>query len=119
MITGLQEIYVVASYSIDEAMLLGEPAGPTTRQQIFERFGLSYSSEGLAQDVLDEFERAHCDFAVVFDPVTKVFPKPGRKDCLPLTWCQGLFPDGTVRLIAAYPCQPWRGGERTKVVVRS
>jgi len=79
MIAGLQEIYPVGAYSIDQPVFLGEAARPASRKHVFQWLGLTNASEQVAQNTLDKVEGPECGFAVGRDPITNVIAELGME----------------------------------------
>lgn len=84
MVSRLQEVNSVIAHEIDNAMFLRQPARPTTRAKIFERFGLPDSFKRIAQDGFHQFESSQSQFAICLDPITQVFDELRLEDCLTL-----------------------------------
>jgi len=85
MVPRLQEIDAVVADQIDDAVLLGQAAGPDAGGKVFQRFRLADSGKGVAQN--------RCHFSLTRSspiyPVDPLFPDL-KPDCRCL-----IFPIGT------------------------
>ncbi len=75
MMTRLREMDPVRSDQVDLSVLLCDPSRPDTRPKSLERLRLAFSHKRIAHDGVDEMKNAQGHFSILFDPVTKVFPK--------------------------------------------
>ena len=85
MVSGLEKIDRIVSDAVHEAMFLGDAARPTSRQDIYQRFGLAWAFEGVSQDRVDKIQHSDCRASIGFDPETEVFAELGLKYCDALT----------------------------------
>lgn len=96
MIPTLEKIDPVIADKIDNAMFLGEAAGPDARGEILEWLRLADAGEGIAHDGLYQVEGAERHLAVSFDPVAQVVTELRLEDGLAVFTSQDLFPAGAL-----------------------
>lgn len=64
---------------IDKPMLIINPARPATRKVVLQGFRFSYSLEGRALNLCDEFENAKSCPAIFLNPPSEIFKCGGVK----------------------------------------
>jgi hypothetical protein len=79
VISGLEEIDLVISDAIDQSVFLSNASRPTTRQNVFQRFGFTQAFERIAHYCVDKIKDSDGDAALVFDPEPQVLNKFGLK----------------------------------------
>jgi hypothetical protein len=65
---------------IDEAVFLGDAAGPDSRAEVAEGFGFADAGEWIAANGFDEFEDAEGGFAIRVYPVGEVIEEVPVED---------------------------------------
>jgi hypothetical protein len=73
MVPGLQEVYALVAYQIDDAVVLGQPARPGARCEVAQGFGFADTLKRIAQDRLDQLQRPQSQLAVSCHPVAQIF----------------------------------------------
>lgn len=94
MIPTLEKIDPVIADEVDNAMFLGEAAGPDAGGEILEGFGFADAGEGIAHDGLYQVEGAERHLAVSLDPVAQVVTELRLEDGLAVFTSQCRFPGG-------------------------
>ncbi len=79
VVPGLKEIDCFIGHAVYEAMLLSDPSGPTTAEDVFQRFGFSEALEWIPHDGINQIKDSQSDSALVFDPKSQVLKKLGLK----------------------------------------
>ena len=72
MVPGLQEVDARRGDEIDEAVLLGQAAGPGAGELVLQRFGLADAGDGVAEHRFDEAQQAQGRGPVGLDPPGEV-----------------------------------------------
>ncbi|GMR11122.1 MAG: hypothetical protein BMS9Abin28_1947 [Anaerolineae bacterium] len=69
MVAGLEEVNSLVSNQVHEPMLLSYAARPGAWRQVLERFVLSNSREGVAQDGLNKAYHTESRLSIGDDPI--------------------------------------------------
>lgn len=80
MITRLEEVDPIRADQIDEAMFLGDAAGPRSRRQVLQWFRFADPHKWIAYDGLDEVEHSQRDGPICRHPEAKVLAELWMKD---------------------------------------
>ena len=122
MVTGLEEVDLVATYEVDNSVLLGKPARPRAGWEELERFRLADAGERIAEHGFHDGENSEGDLSVVLDPKPEVLPELELEDrdpfgtaagsCGTATCLQGQGSCGALRPRKALFCAPRRAGVR-------
>lgn len=75
VISRLDEMHLVLSDEVHDAMLLSQATGPGSAGEVLQGFRLSQTLERVSQDVLYDVERPERDLPVIRHPEPEVFPK--------------------------------------------
>ena len=80
MIPGLEEVYPIIPYEVNDPVLETESPRPDSRPEIREGFGFSDSAERVAPHVQDDIQNANGVPPVYPDPVLEVLEKGRIED---------------------------------------
>jgi len=83
MVPRLQEIDAVVADQIDDAVLLGQTAGPDAGGKVFQRFRLADSGKGVAQNRFHNDQGAQGNLSFRGHPMAQVLDKFRLEDRLP------------------------------------
>ena len=72
VVPRLEKVDPAHTNEVDQAVLLGDSAGPAPRKVELERLGLAETLEGVPEDRFDEVENAQRDLPVGANPVTEI-----------------------------------------------
>jgi hypothetical protein len=86
VVSSLEEINGLVRDPVHQAVFLSDAARPTPRQEISQRFGLSWSFKGVPHNGVDEIQHPDCRASFGFDPKTQILRELGLKDRNPLTF---------------------------------
>ena len=74
MVAGLDDLQVLVDDTVDEPVLIGDPARPCSSEAIFQRFRLPDAFVGAAAGFVDEAVDALDDGAIHTLPVLVIVP---------------------------------------------
>jgi len=75
VVSRLVEFDAIARHSINQPMLLRDPAAPATRQLESKRFGFADATEMIVENGRHQIQDTESDLAVCFDPIAQIVSK--------------------------------------------
>ena len=69
VVAGLEEVNPLVTNEVHDPVLLRDAAGPGAWRQVLERFGLSNSREGIAEDRLNKAYHAEGRLSIGSNPI--------------------------------------------------
>ena len=72
VVAGLEKLDAVSEDFVNEAIRLVDPTRPHVASEVFERFWLANTGEGISQHCLDQIQDAQGSLAIGVDPVAEI-----------------------------------------------
>jgi len=101
MIARLKEVNAVFADKVNNAVFLGQTAGPYVRCKVFQGLGFADAGKGITNDGLNDVQGAQGNPTVRFHPIAQVFPEFDLENSFPsgllfpdvfMSFFQGRFP---------------------------
>ena len=88
VIPALQEIDCTFVHPVNQAVFLGDSAGPRLTREVFQGFGFARSAKRVPGRRFHEIEHSQRRFRVASNPPAQVFPELLLNDTLPNATCR-------------------------------